>query len=94
MARSAEKMDRLEARIPKTLKRMFLRASRLEGQTLTDFVLKSATEAARNVIREHEILDLSQRDQEAFAESIMNPPKPTPALKAAARRYKSRGSGR
>jgi uncharacterized protein (DUF1778 family) len=94
MARNAEKMDRLEARIPSKLKRMFLRASKIEGQTLTNFVLKSVTEAARKVIREHEILDLSQRDQEAFAEAIMNPPKPTPALKAAARQYKRRGSGR
>ena len=93
MARNAEKLERLEARIPARLKRMFLRASRIEGQTLTDFVLKSATEAARRLIREHDILDLSQRDQEAFAEAVLNPPKPSPALKAAARQYKRRSSG-
>ena len=88
-----QKAERLEARIPAPLKRIFMRASNLEGQTLTDFVLQAATEAARRVIREHEILDLSQRDQLAFAEAIVNPPEANPALKMAARRYRRR-SGR
>ncbi len=88
-----ENIERLEARIPAPLKRIFMRASNLEGQTLTDFVLQAAAEAARRVIREHEILDLSQRDQIAFAEAILNPPAPNPALKMAARRYRRR-SGR
>jgi uncharacterized protein (DUF1778 family) len=88
-----ENIERLEARIPSSLKKMFLEASNLEGRTLTDFVLQAATEAARRVIREHEILDLSQRDQVAFAEAILNPPEANPALKMAARRYRRR-SGR
>ena len=81
---------RLEARIPAPLKKMFMLASVLEGQTLTDFILKAATEAARKVIREHEILDLSQRDQLAFAKAILNPPKVSPKLKQAALRYRRR----
>jgi uncharacterized protein (DUF1778 family) len=88
-----EKAERLETRIPAPLKRIFLRASNLEGQTLTDFVLQAATEAAHRVIQEHEILDLSQRDQLAFAEAILNPPEANHKLKTAARRYRRR-SGR
>lgn len=94
MGKSAEKMERLEARIPASVKRTIQRAARLEGQTLTDFLLQTATEAARRVIHEHEIIDLTQRDQEAFAEALLNPPAPSPALKKAAQHYKRGGPDR
>lgn len=79
--------DRLEARIPGDLKAIMVRAAALQGQTLTDFVVASASETARRVIRESEVLQLSERDQIAFAQALLNPPEPTERMKAAARRY-------
>lgn len=84
---AAARTDRLEARIPGDLKAIMVRAAALQGQTLTDFVVASASETARRVIRESEVLQLSERDQIAFAEALLNPPEPSERMKAAARRY-------
>ena len=84
---AAAKSDRLEARIPGDLKAVLVRAAALQGQTLTDFVVASAAESARRIIREFEVLEISERDQIAFAQSLLNPPEPSEKLKAAARRY-------
>ena len=40
---------------------------------MTDFVLSSVQEAARRAIEEHQRLDLSVRDSEAFVEALLNP---------------------
>ncbi len=81
--------DRLEARIPGELKSIILRAASLQGRSLTDFVVASAFDAARRVIRENEVLELSGRDQIAFAEALLNPPAAVPALEEAAQRYRA-----
>jgi uncharacterized protein (DUF1778 family) len=87
---SAKKAERLEARIPREQKAVLVRAAALHGQSLTHFVLASATEAAHRIIREREVVELSDRDQIAFAEALLNPPAPSAHLKKAARRYLSR----
>lgn len=79
--------ERLETRVPASLKSLVQRAAALQGQTLTDFVLAATTEAARRVIRENDVLELSYRDQMAFAEALLNAPEPTDKLKTAAARY-------
>ena len=80
---SSAKTHRLEARVPADVKVLLARAAGLQGRSLTDFVVTAATEAAREVIREHELLALSERDQRAFAEALLNPPAPSPALQKA-----------
>jgi uncharacterized protein (DUF1778 family) len=82
------KTERLEARIPGEVKAILTRAASLQGRSLTDFVVGSATEAARRIIRESEVLELSARDQVAFARAVLSPPRATRALRAAARRYR------
>lgn len=84
---AAAKAERLEARVPADVKAVLVRAAALQGQTLTDFVVSSATESARRLIREAEVLELSERDQVAFAEALLNPPPASPRLRAAADRY-------
>jgi uncharacterized protein (DUF1778 family) len=83
--------ERLEARIPFQIKLIIQKAAELQGQTLTDFVLSSTTKAARDVIREHELLELSEKDQIAFAKSLLNPPKAGRNLAKAAREYGKSG---
>lgn len=87
-ANTDAKIDRLEARIPAELKALLVRAATIEGRSLTDFVVSSASAEARRIIREAEHLELSARDQLAFAESLTNPPSANEALRAAARRYR------
>jgi uncharacterized protein (DUF1778 family) len=89
-AEPKSRTERLEARIPSDVKSMLTRAASLQGRTLTDFVVGSATEAARRVIRENEVIELSERDQVAFARALLHPPRASRALRAAARRYRAR----
>jgi uncharacterized protein (DUF1778 family) len=56
----------------------------MRGQTLTDFVISTVTDAARRVVREHEVLEWSRRDQQAFAAALAQPPAPAAKLMQAA----------
>lgn len=87
-AEAKSKSERLEARIPGDVKSVLTKAASLQGRSLTDFVVGSATEAARRIIRESEVLDLSERDQTAFAEALLGPPRAARALRRATGRYR------
>ena len=80
---------RLEARISTDLHSMLKRAAELQGRTMTDFVVSAVQEAAQQAIERAEVVRLSLADQECFAQALLSPPKPAPALKRAiARRGK------
>ena len=57
---------------------------------MTDFVIHSAETAAERTIQERGVLILSARETEIFVNAILNPSKPGPVLRAAARRYKQK----
>lgn len=81
--------SRLEARISTDLHSMLKRAAELEGRTMTDFVVTAVRDAAQRAIEHAEIIRLSLADQEYFAQALLSPPKPAPALERAfARRNK------
>ncbi len=80
---------RLEARISTDLHAMLRRAAELQGRTMTDFVVAAVQDAARHAIEQAEVVRLSLADQECFAQALLSPPAPSPALKRAfARRSK------
>jgi uncharacterized protein (DUF1778 family) len=76
------------ARISDEQKRLLQRAADIRGQTLTEFVVSAAQEAATRAIVDQQVIELSVRDSQAFAEGVLNPPPVGPSLRAAARRYK------
>ncbi|WP_374489978.1 DUF1778 domain-containing protein [Zoogloea sp.] len=57
--------------------------ARLEGRTMTDFVVSAVQEAAQRAIEQAEVLRLSRADQECFAQALLSPPRPSPALERA-----------
>jgi uncharacterized protein (DUF1778 family) len=65
---------------------MLKRAAEIEGRSTTDFVVSAARDAACKTIEQAEILRLSAEDQRRFADAILNPKPPIPALRRAARR--------
>ena len=81
------RMYRFDARLNRDQKLLIQRAADLEGRSMTDFVIQSAQAAAERTIQERATLVLSARDSLAFAEAILNPPEPVPALRKAAREY-------
>ena len=74
---------RLEARISTDLHAMLKRASELQGRTMTDFVVAAVQDAAYRAIEQSEVIRLSLSDQECFAQALLVPPKPVPALERA-----------
>jgi len=82
-ARSA----RLEARITAEQKALFQRAAALAGRSLTDFVVSSVQEIAARLVREEQVMTLSDRDRKAFVAALLKPTGPGPRLRKAARHY-------
>ena len=74
------KTERLEARVPIFLKRIIQRAADLQGRSLTDFVITSLEQSAKETVREHELMKLSAQDSLTFAKALIDPPKPNAAL--------------
>lgn len=80
---------RLEARISTDLHSLLKRAAELQGRTMTDFVVSAVQDAAQRAIEQSDVMRLSLADQECFAQALLSPPQPAPALKRAfARRSK------
>ena len=86
-ATGLRKRSRLEARISAEEKELFKRAAALQGCSLTEFVVRSAQEAARKTVKEHQMISLTARDTEAFVKALLKPPAPSKKLKRAAERY-------
>lgn len=74
---------RLEARISTNLHAMLKRAAEIQGRTMTDFVAMAVQDAAQRVIAEADVVRLSLADQECFAQTLLSPPPPSPALERA-----------
>jgi len=80
--------ERLEARISREQKDLFLRAAELQGRSLTDFVVASAQEAAIETVRTHDAMRLSERDRQTFVSALLASPAPAKTLVRAAKRYR------
>ncbi len=78
---------RLEARITAEQKALVERAAAYLGRTVSDFVVQTVQEAAKNVIHEHEVVRLDRRQSQAFVDALLNPPEPNEALRKAAKAY-------
>ncbi len=68
---AAEEQATFNTRLPKRMKIAMQRAAELRGQTLSDFVLGSAYDRALQTISAETVLQLSERDSEAFARAVV-----------------------
>ena len=84
MPQQSTRSARIEARIAPDALVVLKRAAELQGRSVSDFVVAAAWEAANRTIEETQIIRLSIEDQRTFAQSILNPPAPAPALLRAA----------
>ena len=80
--------ERLETRVTAAQKSLIQRAAALEGRSVTDFVLTSLQDAARRAIDEHQRLDLSIRDSEAFVDALLDPQPVNQRLRDTVGRYR------
>ena len=85
-ATRAAREDRIELRATKEEKRLLATAAAYERLDVTSFIMRNVLPAAREAVDRAERIVLSERDSSRVLALLENPPKPTPALMAAARR--------
>ncbi len=86
MTTNAAREDRIELRATKEEKRLLAAAAAHERLDVTSFILRNVLPVARQVVDRAERIVLSERDTARVLALLENPPEPTPALLAAARR--------
>ena len=87
-ANAERKETRLVARTSTEVQEIIQRAAEYSGATLSQFLIDSAMEKAREVIEQTETLQLSMAGADALYEALDNPPKANDKLRKAAQNYK------
>ncbi len=87
MPQTANRTARIEARIAPDALRVVRRAARIQGRSISDFLVTAAQEVAHRTIDEAQVVRLSVEDQRRFVKLILNPPAFAPALKRAKRAH-------
>jgi uncharacterized protein (DUF1778 family) len=82
------KETRLVARTSVEIQEIIQRAANYSGTTLSQFLIESAMEKARNVIERTETLHLSMAGADALFAALENPPRANNKLLKAAQHYK------
>jgi uncharacterized protein (DUF1778 family) len=91
MATDSEHDARLNFRLSADLKETIEEAAAQLGQTVSDFAISTLVTTARQVLQEHQVTRLSQRDRDHFVSLLDDAEsRPNKALRAAAKRYKER----
>jgi uncharacterized protein (DUF1778 family) len=73
----AVKDARLEARVTIEQKQLMERAAGLRGQNLTEFIISTLAEAAVQIVKDGEFIELTNRDRQVFADALLNPLPPS-----------------
>jgi uncharacterized protein (DUF1778 family) len=82
------KLARFNARLPIEQKELFDYAANIGGyRSLTDFILLTAQEKAKEIIKEKEQIVFSKVDAEIFFDAIVNAKDPSPNLIKAFKEY-------
>lgn len=82
----ALKKQRIDLRLTDDDKTIIEEAAALSNQTITQFMLSSASERAAEVIEQHRRLVLSEESWNLVMDAISNPPQPNDRIKRAAKR--------
>lgn len=86
MSGAAARNDRIELRATRDEKRLIAEAAAQQQLDVDRFIMRNILPVARQVVSRSEPIVLSKRDSKRVLELLENPPRPTPALLAAARR--------
>lgn len=89
MATTTERKEaRLVARASEEVQEIIQRAADYSGASISQFLIESAMERARDIITKTEALQLSMQGADALFEALENPPKANSKLLKAAKEYK------
>ncbi|EEA8304781.1 MULTISPECIES: DUF1778 domain-containing protein [Enterobacteriaceae] len=83
---SALKKQRIDLRLNEDDKHMIEEAAAMTNQSISQFMVSTASERAAEVIDQHRRLLLNEESWNLVMEAITNPPAPNDRLKRAAKR--------
>ena len=86
---SALKKQRIDLRLTDDDKSLIEEAAAMSNQTITQFMVASASERAAQVIEQHRRLVLNEESWNLVMEALCNPPAPNARLKSAAKRLQN-----
>ncbi len=89
MAKTSPNDSRVTARIPVSVKETLQKAADLTGATLNQFMVAAAVKEAQFVIKQEQIIHLSDVDADKIFSLIENPPAPNDHLKDAIDRHRA-----
>jgi len=78
---SENKDARIEFKTSSELKELLQNAAGSLGMDLSSFLISTATQRAKEILRQDQMLTLAQREWEALEEKLTHPPAPTQELK-------------
>lgn len=82
--------ERIEVRVPASVKAEFVRAAEMEGRSTSDLLIEYIRRATDEIFERHRRIALTRADWDIFADALANPPKPGLVLTHAAARYRER----
>lgn len=78
-----QKTERIEASVEPEVRNLIVAAAKLEGRSVSEFLVESAKQRAEESLHRQTVIRLTAEDQLRFAEAIFNPPPLNEAMKAA-----------
>lgn len=92
MASRPVKNRRIAFRLTEELAAQLEQAIAYTGRSQTDLITEAIAQKAGEIIREHRLLELSDRDMEALLEAVEQPPAPNDAMMRSIARWKKHGA--
>ncbi|MGK7882884.1 MAG: DUF1778 domain-containing protein [Crocosphaera sp.] len=89
MAKNSPNDARVTARVPASVKETLQKAADLTGATLNQFMVAAAVKEAQEVIKDEQVIHLSDVDADKIFSLIENPPVPNDHLKDAIARHRA-----
>ncbi len=89
VSKTPSQNSRLEARVHPNLKKLFVRAAKIQGVSLTDFIVTTAKKEAESVLKLQTLINLSLQDISLLIKSCIGNEEPNNKLRQDAARFKS-----
>ncbi len=87
MLASTQAHERIDLRTSPEIKELIVRAATTAGMSVSAFLLGTAQERAKQILADTEMMTLTTRDWNAFANALDNADKPRPKLSAAMKHH-------
>jgi len=89
VSKASSQNSRLEARVSPHLKKLFVRAAKIQGVSLTDFIVTTAKKEAESILKLQTLINLSLKDMALLIKNCVSNEEPNNQLRHAAALFKS-----